>query len=120
MTAMPELRATGKDDNIARFQPGCAEWASRCEHCSLEGQSAETKKTRKNGVKRESLRPGAIVPPQGVEEIANSHGKTTISQLGGVAGGVISPELMELIALWPNIPSETRTAFLAIARNALK
>jgi hypothetical protein len=62
----------------------------------------------------------SIMPPQGPEEIANSRGKPTLPQDGGVAGGVICPELMELIALWRNIPPETRTAFLAIARSALK
>ncbi len=58
--------------------------------------------------------------PQGVEETANSHGKTTISQLGGVAGGVIFSDLMELADLWPKLSIETRSAFLAIARSATK
>jgi hypothetical protein len=54
----------------------------------------------------------------GLENTADSSGKTPISETGGAESGAVSaelpPDLAKIVAAWPNLPEPIRRAMLAL------
>jgi len=59
------------------------------------------------------------MPPQGLEQLSKSPGKTNKKRIGGNAGGNIPRELAELVELWPNLSVDVRKACLILARHGV-
>ena len=69
--------------------------------------------------------PVALVPPQGLEQSADSPRRVQVSRTGGAKSGAvdrenarIDPELVQVIEVWDTLPPGIREAILAMLRAA--
>ena len=58
-----------------------------------------------------------LVAQTGVEQSPQSPAKSQLARLGGARGGAMA-YLQAVVDAWPNLPSETQQAILAICRGA--
>jgi hypothetical protein len=60
----------------------------------------------------------AALGAEGVDDTANSPGKTPRSQIGGAKSGAVPeemcPELAKIISAWPKLSEATRRALLGL------
>jgi hypothetical protein len=63
------------------------------------------------------------VPPQGLERVAKTTGKTGIPDSGGAECGALGaqnapsdPDLAAVVDAWPTLPEAVRTAILAMVK----